>query len=95
MFGCRLVPAWVGVGCFTVHFRSGYLTVPEIPVEESFGSIRSVYHKQHLAQKSDLQMKGEDNSLLLTQPKLFLGNIFREWKICYHRGAFQVNVENL
>lgn len=62
-----------------------------MPLEELFGSIRFVYYKEHLAQKSDLKIKGEDNSMLLNQAKLLLGNIFEGMGNFVN---FQVNAEN-
>ena len=76
-----------GAGCFTLQFWSAYLTVPKMPIEEIFASIGFVCHKEYLAQKSDLKMK-EDNGLLLTQGKLFLGNIFEGVGNVLPQGSF-------
>lgn len=51
--------------------------------------------KNILPRSLDLKMKGEDNSLLLTQGKLFLGNIFQGVGNVLPQGSFsQVNAEN-
>lgn len=87
-FDCRLLAdlgvGWVALLCsFEVP-----TSVPKMPIEEIYGSFGFVCHKEYLAQKSDLKMKGEDNSLLLTQGKLFLGNIFQGVGNVLPQGSF-------
>lgn len=65
MFDCRLL-ADLGGGrvALLCDFEVLSPQYPRCLFKEIFGSIGFVCHKEYLAQKSDLNIKGEDNSLL-------------------------------